>query len=56
MAFYHLYTDGRYQPIIFKEESDFVFGMNAVAMSGLHCKVRIFGGVDIWGDEIVVMY
>lgn len=42
MAFYHLYTDGRYQPIIFKEESDFVFGMNAVAMSVLHCKVRIF--------------
>ena len=42
MAFYHLYTDGRYQPIIFKEESDFVFGMNAVAMSVLDCKVRIF--------------
>ena len=39
--FYHFYTDGKYQPTVFLKDSDFVYGMNTVALCASHDKVGI---------------
>lgn len=38
MSFYHFYTDGRCQSLIFRDAEDFIRGMNAVAFSVQVCQ------------------
>lgn len=39
--FWHFFTDGREQEIVFTNSDDFKFGMNQLALSALICNVRI---------------
>ena len=38
MGYYHFFTDGRYQSLIFRDAEDFMRGMNAIAFSAQACR------------------